>query len=198
MRLLIMGPPGAGKGTQAARMAETFGVPAISTGDIFRGDVANGTELGREAQRYVAAGEYVPDEVTNSMVRARLALHDARSGWVLDGYPRTLGQVDVLDDFAATMGQVIAGVVALEVDDDELVGRLSRRAQAEGRIDDTEVVIRRRQEVYRDQTAPLLSAYEARNLLISVDGCGTTDHVHERVVSAVAALASRTAGAGGA
>jgi adenylate kinase len=185
MRLLIMGPPGAGKGTQAAFIAEHHGVPAISTGDIFRRNVAEGTELGREAQRFMEAGEYVPDEVTNSMVRNRLAEADTAHGFLLDGYPRTLAQVEELDSMLEPGGHRLDAVIVLEADRDELVQRLSHRAQVEGRVDDTEDVIRRRLEVYAEQTAPLIDVYRDRDLLVEVDGMGEVGEVTRRIVAAL-------------
>src|SRR6476659_10034928 len=150
MRLIMMGPPGAGKGTQAKFVAEHFGIPAISTGDIFRAN-----ELGIEAKRYMDAGDYVPDEVTNLMVRNRIDEKDAEPGFLLDGYPRTLAQVEELDGMIKFTGHSLDAVVVLTVDSDEIVGRLLQRAQVEGRADDTEDVIRRRQEIYVEQTEPL-------------------------------------------
>ncbi|UAL30907.1 adenylate kinase [Nocardioides rotundus] len=185
MRLLIMGPPGAGKGTQATYVAEHFGVPAISTGDIFRRNAAEGTELGREAQRYMDAGEYVPDEVTNSMVRNRLAEADAERGFLLDGYPRTLAQVEELDGMIAATGHRLDAVAVLVAEIDELVQRLLQRAQTEGRADDTEEVIRRRQEVYAEQTAPLIEVYRQRDLLVEVDGVGEVHEVTQRLFLAL-------------
>ena len=174
----MMGPPGAGKGTQAAYVAEHFKIPAISTGDIFRANVTQGTELGVEAKRYMDAGEYVPDEVTNLMVRHRIDDPDAVNGFLLDGYPRTLAQVEELDKMIAFTGHRLDAVVVLTADPDELVARLLRRAQVEGRADDTEDVIRRRQEVYAEQTEPLIGVYRERGLLIEVDGDGRRTRGH--------------------
>ena len=181
MRLILMGPPGAGKGTQAKVIAERFGIPAISTGDIFRANVAGRTQLGIEAQRYMDAGEYVPDEVTNGMVRSRLAEADCEPGFLLDGYPRTLAQVDELDGMLAELGWELDAVVVLAADLDELVSRLLHRAEIEGRADDTEDVIRHRQEVYAEQTAPLISVYKERGLVREVDGMGEVDEVTGRI-----------------
>jgi adenylate kinase len=182
MRLLFMGPPGAGKGTQAEIVAERFGIPAISTGDIFRANVAENTELGIEAKRYMDAGEYVPDAVTNLMVRNRIDEEDAAKGFLLDGYPRTLDQVEELDGMIRHTGHRLDAVVVLTVDPGELVARLSARAQKEGRADDTEEVIRRRQEVYTEQTEPLIDVYRTRGLLREVDGLGEVDEVTERIM----------------
>jgi adenylate kinase len=185
MRLLIMGPPGAGKGTQAVRIAQRLGIPTISTGEIFRRNLAEGTELGRVAQGYMDAGEYVPDEVTNQMVADRLGQPDAAAGWLLDGYPRTTAQVDALDTIIAGMDQHLDAVVELTVDTDAVVQRLLRRAEVEGRADDNEATIRRRMEVYAEQTAPLTSAYAKRGLLVRVDGMGTIDEVTDRIAAAL-------------
>ena len=180
-----MGPPGAGKGTQAAAIAASFEVPAISTGDIFRINVAEGTELGAQARRYMDAGDYVPDSLTNAMVRARLGQSDASRGFLLDGYPRTVAQVDELDDILADLGTKLDAVICLEVDREELIARLLRRAFTEGRDDDTEDVIRRRQEVFAEQTAPLVDVYSHRGLLVRVDGMGDVDEVRARVLEAL-------------
>ena len=180
-----MGPPGAGKGTQATRVAEHLSVPAISTGDIFRANVSEGTELGREAQRYMDAGEYVPDEVTNRMVRARLAEDDAAQGFLLDGYPRTLAQVEELDSMVAERNEQVDAVVVLGVDTEELVSRLVKRAEQDGRSDDTEDVVRHRQDVYAEQTAPLVDVYRDRGLLVEVDGMGEVDDVTGRIKAAL-------------
>jgi adenylate kinase len=184
-RLVLLGPPGAGKGTQAARISERLNVPAISTGDIFRANVAEQTELGKRAQRYMDAGEYVPDEVTNAMVRDRLTQSDAVDGFLLDGYPRTADQVAELDSMLATTGTRLGAVVELTADTDEVVTRLLKRAAEQGRADDTESVIRRRLEVYAEQTAPLADLYAERGLLVQVDGIGTLDEVTDRIVTAL-------------
>lgn len=180
-----MGPPGAGKGTQAKFIAEHFDIPAISTGDIFRANVSEGTELGIEAKRFMDAGEYVPDEVTNLMVRNRIDEDDAKSGFLLDGYPRTPAQVEELDGMIEFTGHRLDAVVCLTVDQDEIVSRLLQRAQVEGRADDTEDVIRKRQQVYREQTAPLIEVYKQRGILHEVDGLGSVDEVTERIFAAL-------------
>jgi len=185
MRLILMGPPGAGKGTQAKVVAEHFGVPAISTGDIFRSNVSEGTDLGVKAQQYMDAGEYVPDEITNLMVRNRIDERDAEPGFLLDGYPRTLSQVEELDGMIKFTGHELDAVVVLTVNSEELVQRLLARAETDGRSDDTEDVIRRRQEVYAEQTEPLIDVYRDRNLLIEVDGMGEVDEVTERIFAAL-------------
>lgn len=184
-RVVLMGPPGAGKGTQAVRLAEHLGVPAISTGDIFRANVAERTELGQQAQRYMDAGEYVPDEVTNAMVADRLSAEDAATGFLLDGYPRTEAQVGELDRMLDAAGVSLDVVVELTADVDELVKRLLGRAAEQGRSDDTESVIRRRLEVYAEQTAALVDLYESRGILVRVDGLGTVDEVSARLLDAL-------------
>ena len=188
MRMIFMGPPGAGKGTQAQVVAERYSIPAISTGDIFRANVSRGTALGTEAKRYMDAGEYVPDEVTNGMVRDRIDQADAAPGFLLDGYPRTLAQVEELDGMVAFTGHRLDAAVVLTVDQDELVARLLQRAQSEDRADDTEDVIRRRQEVYAEQTQPLIGVYRDRGLLVEVDGMGEVDEVSARIVEALASV----------
>jgi adenylate kinase len=188
MRMLLMGPPGAGKGTQAKILAERLGIPAISTGDIFRANMAEETELGLEAKRYVDAGEYVPDDVTNRMVRARLGQEDALNGFLLDGYPRTVAQVETLDELLAETGKRLNAAVVLKAENDEIVKRLLNRAEVEGRSDDSEDVIRRRLEVYDDQTHPLLEVYADHGVLVEVDGVGEVEEVSERVLAAIAPL----------
>ncbi len=180
-----MGPPGAGKGTQATFVAEHFDIPAISTGDIFRANVSRGTELGVEAQRFMDAGEYVPDELTNRMVRNRIDEPDAEPGFLLDGYPRTLAQVEELDGMIAYTGHSLDAAMVLTADPDELVARLLQRAEVAGRADDTEDVVRRRQEVYAEQTEPLIEVYRGRGILIEVDGMGDVDEVTNRIFAAL-------------
>jgi len=188
MRLILMGPPGAGKGTQAAAVCQRYGIPAISTGDIFRANVSAGTPLGVTAQNYMSAGEYVPDEVTNAMVRDRLGEPDCKPGFLLDGYPRTVQQVKELDQFLTELDARLDAVIVLDTDADALVLRLLDRAHKEGRVDDTEDVIRRRQEIYSEQTAPLISEYDARGILATVDGNGQVDDVTDRIHVAIAEL----------
>jgi adenylate kinase len=182
-----MGPPGAGKGTQAGRVADHYGIPAISTGDIFRSNVSARTPLGVSAQTYMNAGEYVPDEVTNAMVRDRLDRSDCARGFLLDGYPRTPDQVKELDQMLADGTTHVDCAILLTADTDTLVRRLRDRAVIEGRSDDTEDVIRRRQKVYEEQTAPLVSEYDARGILQRVDGLGRVDEITDRVLTAIAA-----------
>jgi adenylate kinase len=181
MRMLIMGPPGAGKGTQAQRVADRFGVPAISTGQVFRANVAAGTPLGVEARRYMEAGEYVPDDLTNALVRDRLGEADCAAGFLLDGYPRTLEQVKLLDSILDDLGVALDLVLVLTADAARLAERLLGRAEVEGRADDTAEVIRRRQEIYLTETARLVDEYDARGILVRVDGLGTVDEVAARI-----------------
>jgi adenylate kinase len=183
MRLLIMGPPGAGKGTQAAMICQEFGVPHVSTGDLFRLNLTQGTALGQEAKKYMDAGEYVPDSVTNGMVRERLKEADTKDGFLLDGYPRTVAQVGELDGMLSS--KPLDRVIELTADTDEVVKRLLGRAIEQGRADDTEDVIRRRLEVYEEQTAPLTSLYKSRGLLVQVDGLGSIEEVTARISAAL-------------
>ena len=185
MRLVILGPPGAGKGTQAKRIAAKFDIPAISTGDIFRANVQNRTELGVLVKEIMDSGKYVPDEVTNDLVRNRLLEADCAGGFLLDGYPRTSAQVDELDAMLAANGHALDTVLELTVDVDEVVARLLNRGQTEGRTDDTEDVIRHRQDVYNEQTAPLVHVYSDRGLLVRVDGMGDIDVVTDRLFTAL-------------
>ena len=189
-RMVLLGPPGAGKGTQAARIGERLGIPAISTGDIFRAHVAGSTELGRRARAYMDKGEYVPDSVTNAMVADRLTEDDAASGFLLDGYPRTAAQVDALERMLSERGEALDVVVEITADADAVVERLLGRAAEQGRADDTEPVIRRRLEVYAEATAPLAAIYEGRGLLLRVDGMGGIDEVTDRIMAALAARLS--------
>jgi len=184
-RLVLLGPPGAGKGTQAVRLAARLAVPAISTGDIFRTNVSEGTDLGRLAQEYMNSGALVPDEVTNAMVRNRLASGDAVNGFLLDGYPRNVAQAGELDDMLNATGVALNAVVEFTADIDEVVTRLLRRAEIEGRADDTESVIRHRMTVYDEQTAPLTALYQLRGILVQVDGMGGVDAVTDRLVGAL-------------
>lgn len=184
-RLLLIGPPGAGKGTQAAILAETFAIPAISTGDIFRANVKNETELGLQVKAILAAGEYVPDSLTNAIVADRLNEPDARAGFLLDGYPRTTEQVAELDRILAAGETALDAVVLITADTDEVVARLLKRAEIEGRADDTEDVIRHRLAVYAEQTAPLIDLYAARDLVVTVDGLGAVADVTERIVASL-------------
>ena len=185
-RLLLIGPPGAGKGTQAAILATTYNIPAISTGDIFRANVKNETPLGLEVKAIMARGEYVPDTLTNAIVADRLRETDANGGFLLDGYPRTIDQVNELDRILSEDGTALDAVVLITADTDEVVARLLNRAEIEGRADDTEEVIRHRMSVYQEQTAPLIETYAARDLVVEVDGLGAVEDVTARIVSALA------------
>ncbi len=185
IRLLLIGAPGAGKGTQAEKLSVAFSIPAISTGDIFRHNVKNETELGKQAKAFMDRGEYVPDSLTNELVRDRLSQADAAEGFLLDGYPRTADQVAELDDILASQGTALDVVVQLTADSEEVVRRLLNRALEQGRADDTEDVIRRRLEVYAEQTAPLTDVYAGRGLLVTVDGLGEVDEVTSRILEAI-------------
>lgn len=189
MRLIILGAPGAGKGTQAARIAAHYGIPAISTGDIFRSNIKNGTELGKEVEAILAAGGYVPDEVTNSIVADRLSWADVEPGFLLDGYPRTVGQVEALDVLLAQQGHPLDAVLELTVDEDAVVERLLLRAAEQGRADDSESVIRERLAIYHAETAPLSAIYQDHHVLVQVDGMGEVDDVTERIYAVMPSAA---------
>jgi adenylate kinase len=191
MRLLIMGPPGAGKGTQAKRIAEHYEIPAISTGDIFRAMRTADTPLARQVRAIMESGGYVSDEITNEIVKDRLAQPDCQKGFLLDGYPRTLQQVQTLDDYLAETGRPLDAVISLLADTDEVVARLLKRAEIDGRADDNEETIRVRLQVYAEQTEPLLDVYHSRGLLVEVDGLGGVDEVSERVFAALDAHRER-------
>ena len=182
IRILLIGPPGAGKGTQAALLAKHFGIPAISTGDIFRENVRNETPLGLEAKAFMDRGEYVPDSLTNALVRDRLNQDDAAAGFLLDGYPRTIDQVQELDDILEETEAKLDVVVQLTADAEELLRRLSGRAQEQGRSDDTPDVIKRRLDVYEEQTAPLIDIYASRSLVAKVNGLGEIGEVTNRII----------------
>jgi adenylate kinase len=185
MRLLIMGPPGAGKGTQAGLIAEHYSIPAISTGDIFRAMKTADTPLADQLRAIMDSGGYVNDELTNAIVATRLAEPDCDNGFLLDGYPRTVDQVVALDEKLESKGHRLDAVISLKADTDEIVARLLKRAQIEGRTDDNEDTIRVRQQVYAEQTAPLLEIYRARGILVEVDGLGPIDEVSKRVFYAL-------------
>jgi len=189
-RLIIFGAPGAGKGTQATRIAQSLGIPAISTGDIFRYNIKDETALGLQVKEILASGAYVPDEVTNAIVRDRLDQPDAVAGFLLDGYPRTQAQVIELDDMLAAAGTSLDAVLELTVDIEEVVQRLLKRAEIDGRADDTEDVIRHRLKVYDEETAPLAALYRERGLLHQVDGMGEMDEVTHRLQAVLATLQS--------
>jgi adenylate kinase len=180
VRIVLVGPPGAGKGTQAARLSERLGAPHISTGDLFRENMKNETELGKEAQRYVDAGDLVPDEVTVKMVKDRLAQPDAAEGFLLDGFPRNTAQAQELETVLGELGQRLDAVLVFEVEDEELVKRLTAR----GRSDDTEETIRHRQEVYRSETEPLIAHYS--DIAVRVDAVGSVEEITDRAMDALA------------
>lgn len=185
-RFLIVGPPGVGKGTQAARISESFDIPTISTGDIFRKNIADGTPLGVEVKKIVDAGDYVPDSLTNALIEDRLESADAAQGFLLDGYPRTPDQVKFLNALLAANGHALDAVIRLVADQDEVVRRLRKRALEQGRTDDSEEAILHRQEVYRRETEPLIAMYQEQGLLLEVDGLGDIDEVTERIFAALA------------
>ncbi len=179
MRVVLLGPPGAGKGTQAEKLAEKLGVPQISTGELFRQNIGDGTELGMEAKRYLDAGDLVPSDLTNRLVDDRLEHADAANGFILDGYPRSLEQAKALHEMLERRGTDIDAVVEFRVSQDELLQRLKGR----GRADDTDEVIINRMKIYRDETAPLLEYY--RDQLKTVDAVGTVDEVFARALQAL-------------
>jgi adenylate kinase len=187
MKILIIGPPGSGKGTQAERISERLGVVAISTGDIFRSNVRDLTPVGIEARRYMDAGDFVPDHVTNRMVKARLNEADTENGFLLDGYPRTTSQVSYLDGILSESEKKLDVVLQLTADDKELLSRLLGRAEEDGRSDDTADVICHRLDLYHRQTEAVVTAYSQRGILRRVDGIGTLDEVTDRVLSAIKA-----------
>jgi adenylate kinase len=186
-RFLLIGPPGAGKGTQAALLANAYGIPAISTGDIFRKNVKDETELGLKVKSIMERGEYVPDSLTNELIRDRLSKEDAEAGFLLDGYPRTNDQVNELDDILSSQHRILDAVVLLVADPDELVRRLLKRAKEQGRTDDTEDIIRHRQNVYLEQTQPLIEIYSSRSIVVEIDGLGQVGEVTERILNALTA-----------
>ncbi|GAA1130984.1 MULTISPECIES: adenylate kinase [Citricoccus] len=191
-RMLMMGPPGSGKGTQASRIADKLGIVAISTGDIFRYNVKEMTELGKEAKKYMDNGDFVPDEVTNRMVADRIRQSDAEHGFLLDGYPRTAGQVEALDGFLTEDGQALTVVIELTVPDEELVARLLNRAETDGRADDTAEVIQHRLDLYHEQTQAVIESYVSRGIVARVDGTGQIDDITERLLQAVYSVRERT------
>jgi adenylate kinase len=184
-RLLIVGPPGAGKGTQSARITSRFDIPSIATGDIFRANIRDKTELGLKVAEIINAGDYVPDSLTNDLVANRLKEDDAREGFLLDGYPRTVDQLAFLDDVLAADGTALDAVIQLAVDPDEVVSRLLKRAHEEGRSDDTADTIRYRQELYQRETAPLIAIYKERGLVVEIDALGEVDEVADRIAEAL-------------
>lgn len=191
-RLLIMGPPGSGKGTQAVRIADKMAIPAISTGDIFRYNVKELTELGQEAKTYIDAGDFVPDDVTNRMVADRLNQKDVANGFLLDGYPRTAGQVEALTKILQEKDDALTAVLVLEVPDEAIIERLLARAQTEGRSDDTEDVIKHRLELYHQETSDLIEAYVEQGIVGRVDGTGAIDDITERLLQTIYNIRART------
>jgi adenylate kinase len=177
--IILIGPPGAGKGTQAKMLEQTLGLPQVSTGDLFRYNLKNETDLGRLARTFMDKGELVPDEVTVAMVKDRLSRPDAAGGAILDGFPRTQAQADALDNMIRQLGGRITVVPNIVVDREELVRRLTQRAQIEGRADDTEETIRNRMRVYEEQTKPVLDYYEQRGLVVNVDGQQSIEAVQQ-------------------
>jgi adenylate kinase len=202
VRVVLLGPPGAGKGTQAQIIAGRLGVPAISTGDIFRANVSGETDLGLQAKSYMDAGDLVPDEITVAMVKDRLAEPDAKSGFLLDGFPRTIAQAEQLRDSLRELGNNLDCVLEMVVEEDELVRRLSgRRVLVDGewiqRDDDKPETVRHRLQVYREQTAPLSGWYDTEGLLTRIDAIGAVEEVTERAMSALQACGgTRTDGPG--
>lgn len=190
-RMLIMGPQGVGKGTQAALLAKHYGIPTISTGDIFRYNLKNGTELGKQARVYTDKGELVPDELTNSIVEDRLGMEDVKQGWILDGYPRSSSQVEALDRMLARMGTGLDAVVALDADRQVLMDRMRKRAQEEGRADDTPEAIAKRLDIYAHETRPLLNVYRDRGLLVEIDGVGRIEEISRRIIAELDERAGR-------
>ena len=186
-RFLLIGPPGAGKGTQAALLANAYSIPAISTGDIFRANVKNKTELGLQVKSIMDRGEYVPDSLTNELIRDRLSDADAEAGFLLDGYPRTNNQVNELDDILSSQHRILDAVILLVADTDELVRRLLKRAEEQGRTDDTEEIIRHRQDVYLAETQPLIEIYSERDLVVEIDGLGLIEEITQRILDGLSA-----------
>ncbi|HEX4442578.1 MAG TPA: adenylate kinase [Galbitalea sp.] len=184
-RLLIVGPPGAGKGTQSVKLTEAFDIPAIATGDIFRANIKNQTELGKQVSAIINAGDYVPDSLTNDLVASRLKEADCAGGFLLDGYPRTVDQLRFLDELLAADGTALNAVIQLVADQNEIVSRLLKRAHEEGRSDDTEETIRHRQELYLRETAPLIAIYKDRGMVLEVDALGAVDDVARRIEDAL-------------
>jgi adenylate kinase len=194
MRVVLVGPPASGKGTQAGRIVERFGGAHIATGDILRSNAERGTELGRTASRYMDRGDLVPDEVMIGMVLERMGEGDCADGFVLDGFPRTVPQAEALDGRLDELGCSLDAVVSLEIDEDELRDRLARRAEEQDRVEDEdEGAIHRRMELFNRQTEPLLDYYDGKGLPVRVDAAGEVDEVTERIAGALQGKAGREA-----
>lgn len=192
-RLLIVGPQGSGKGTQGVRIAESFGIPVVSTGDIFRANIKEGTELGQQVTAILEAGDLVPDELTSAIVRDRLSQDDAAAGFLLDGYPRNTHQVEHLDEFLTGRGESLDAVILLDVPREESIARLALRATEQGRTDDTPEAIAHRLDIYENETAPILSVYGPRGIVDTIDGVGSLDEITERIFTALDARGLRVA-----
>lgn len=185
VRLLIVGPQGSGKGTQGVRIAESLGIPVVSTGDVFRENVAQGTELGQQVKSIIDSGRLVPDELTSAVVRDRLSQPDASAGFLLDGYPRNLAQVQHLDAFLEEREEALDAVIVLAVPRDESIARLHKRAAEQGRADDTNDAISARLAIYENETAPILDVYGSRGIVDEIDGVGSLDEITDRISQAL-------------
>ena len=185
MRLVLLGPPGSGKGTQAARLKDYLQVPHISTGDLLRAEVAAGSPLGLQAKEVMARGELVSDDILLGMLEDRFSRDDTKAGFILDGYPRNLAQAAALDELLASLGQKFDAAVQLTVDNEKIVERLAGRAKAEGRADDNPESVRKRLQVYNDSTAPVIGFYEGRGTLARIDGVGSMDEITARIQAAL-------------
>jgi adenylate kinase len=191
VNLLLLGPQGSGKGTQARRIAKAYGLAHVASGDMFRAAIAAGTPLGRRVEPLLAAGLLVPDELTIEIIRERLEQEDARDGFILDGFPRNMAQARALDELLAEISRELTAVLALHVSDEVSVERLLRRAQEEGRIDDTPEAIARRLAIYHEQTEPLIEYYRAQDRLVPIDGEGTVNEVFAQIEAALDHVAKR-------
>lgn len=192
-RLLIVGPQGSGKGTQGVRIAESYGIPVVSTGDIFRANIKEGTPLGQQVTAILDKGDLVPDELTSEIVRDRLSQDDAAKGFLLDGYPRNAAQVEHLDAFLGARGESLDAVILLDVPREESIERLKLRAAEQGRSDDTDGAIAHRLDIYEHETAPILEVYGPRGIVDRIDGVGSLDEITERVFAALTARGLRLA-----
>ncbi|MFJ4222777.1 adenylate kinase [Microbacterium sp. NPDC089695] len=192
-RLLIVGPQGSGKGTQGVRIAESYGIPVVSTGDMFRANIKEGTDLGQQVTAILDKGDLVPDALTGEIVRDRLSQDDAVNGFLLDGYPRNTAQVAHLEEFLAGRGESLDAVILLDVPREESIARLKLRAAEQGRSDDTDAAIAHRLDIYEHETAPILEVYGERGIVDRIDGVGTLDEITERVFAALTARGLRLA-----